>query len=119
MPTRRIALLATVLVTCFTAAALAQVPPAAHKHGAKTPPAPLNNQFNLPAYSPLLMPYSPPLGSPLQSIAPVQSPPRQVPAHPITPIAFFCPQLGGYFPTIQHCPTEWVRVKPEPEHRRR
>jgi hypothetical protein len=116
MQTCRIALVGAVIAASFTVSTLAQMPHPAHKQGVTAPP--LNNQFNLRAYSPSLMPYSPPLGSPMQRGAPVQSqPPHQVHSQPIRPIAYFCPQLGGYFPAIQHCPTEWVRVNPAYEHR--
>ncbi|MFN0305226.1 MAG: hypothetical protein ACKVQU_33310 [Burkholderiales bacterium] len=91
-------------------------------HRAQKSP-PINNQFNLPAYSPMLMPYSPSIGAPAGSVQqPVPHQPMHpgIPAHqPIAPaqIAFFCPQLGGYYPTIQHCPTPWVQVNPDPIRR--
>ncbi|MFM9886045.1 MAG: hypothetical protein ACKVQT_23720 [Burkholderiales bacterium] len=91
----------------------------------KSPPMspPISNQFNLPAYSPMLMPYSPAIGAPAGSVQPPHAhhPMRPgIPAHePIAPaqVAFFCPQLGGYYPTIQHCPAPWVPVNPDPVRR--
>ena len=113
----RIASLIAVLTTFLAASALAQTPAQGMKRGGMAVPPPINNQFNLPAYSPSLMPCSPSLGTPMQGgqSAHSQQPPRHTHSHPIAPlqVAYFCPPLGGYFPALQHCPTAWVPIHPE------
>ncbi len=124
MPGIRSAVLSALVVSAgFVSPAYAQGAGASHDaHRAHKPP-PISNQFNLPAYSPMLMPYSPAIGAPAGSVqAPAPHHPMHpgIPAHqPIAPaqVAFFCPQLGGYYPAIQHCPTPWVPMNPDPVRR--
>ena len=100
----------------------------AHRTYRTHPTPPVNNQFNLPAYLPMLMPYSPPLGAPIggeQRTAPHHPVhprvPQQEPIAPAPPaqVAYFCPPLGGYFPMIPHCPTPWMQVVTDPARRYR
>ncbi|MSQ21392.1 MAG: hypothetical protein EXR39_18080 [Betaproteobacteria bacterium] len=123
MQTPRIASLIAVLAASLTASVLAQTLAQTVKRGGIATPPPLNNQFNLPAYSPSLMPYSPPLGAPMQGSAAMHSQQLPRPAHPhaVTPVhtAYFCPSAGGYFPAVQHCLTEWIAINPAPGQQRR
>ncbi len=104
---------------CLAAPAFAQgLGARSDAHRTHRPPS-INNQFNLPAYSPMLMPYSPPLGgmrSGEQRTAP-QHPPHSHAPFPPMAIAFFCAPLGGYFPAVQHCPTQWIQVHTDPANR--